>query len=91
MFEGEQRLFWGKPWDKEAWVFAAQSLTEKIEIAVAPLDLYDFSVGQKVELRWSSSTRLDAKLVVALVNYVFLMPSRSSDFNLQFELKVYVF
>ncbi len=50
MFKGEQGLFRWKHRDKKAWVFAAQGLTEKIKIAVAPLDLYDFSVGQKVEL-----------------------------------------
>ena len=82
MLEGQEDLFWREKRDEEAWVLTAHCLTNKVEITVAPIDLSDASVGQKVKFRRARAARLNAKFVVTLVDDVILDPSWPCHFNL---------
>ena len=77
LLESEESLLGREDRDEEARVLDAESLSEKVKIAVPALDLRDRAISQKVELRGPRSEGLNLELVVALVNDVVLVPAQT--------------
>ena len=81
LLECEEGLLGWQHWNEKTRVFTANSLAEKVKIAVPALDLGNCPIGQKVELWGAWAIWLHIEFVVALVNHAVLVPAWTRNIN----------